>query len=75
MEAIGRLAAGIVHDFNNLLAVFESGLNLLEKQLGIDPTDPQIGMLVNEIRARAKNGGELTQQLLAFSRRQTLSPR
>ena len=74
LEAIGRLAAGIVHDFNNLLAVFESGLNLLEKQLAVDPVDPKVGMLVNEMRARAKNGGALTQQVLAFSRRQTLSP-
>lgn len=74
MEAIGRLAAGIVHDFNNLLAVFESGLNLLEKQIAADPTDAKVGMLIKEMRARAGNGGALTQQLLAFSRRQTLSP-
>ena len=74
MEAIGRLAAGIVHDFNNLLAVFESGLKLLERQIATDPADPKVGVLIDEIRARAKNGGALTQLLLAFSRRQTLSP-
>jgi len=74
MEAVGRLAAGIVHDFNNLLAVFESGLRLLEKQLALNPRDPKVGMLIGEMRARAANGGALTQQLLAFSRRQTLSP-
>jgi len=74
MEAVGRLAAGIVHDFNNLLAVFESGLKLLEKQIAADPTNPRVGMLIDEVRARAANGGALTQQLLAFSRRQTLSP-
>jgi signal transduction histidine kinase len=74
MEAIGRLAAGIVHDFNNLLSVFESGLNLLEKHIAVDPTDTKVGMVIKELRARADNGGALTQQLLAFSRRQTLSP-
>jgi len=74
MEAIGRLASGIVHDFNNLLAVFESGLNLLEKQLAADPTGPKVGVLIKEMRARAANGGALTQQLLAFSRQQTLVP-
>jgi len=73
MEAVGRLAAGIVHDFNNLLAVFESGMNLLEKQIAVDPASPKVGMLFNEMRARAANGGALTQQLLAFSRPQTLS--
>ena len=74
MEAVGRLAAGIVHDFNNLLAVFEAGLNLLEKQIAADPADARVGMLIKEMRARAGNGGALTQQLLAFSRQQTLSP-
>jgi len=74
LEAVGRLAAGIVHDFNNLLAVFESGLKLLERQIAVDPSDPKVGTLINEMRARAANGGALTQQLLAFSRRQTLSP-
>jgi len=73
MEAVGRLAAGIVHDINNLLAVVESGLNLLEKQIAIDPTDAKVSKLINEMRARTGNGGALTQQLLAFSRRQTLS--
>jgi signal transduction histidine kinase len=74
MEAMGRLAAGVVHDFNNLLAVFDSGVNLLEKQLAADPSSPRVGVLVEELRKRVRNGGVLTQQLLAFSRRQSLSP-
>lgn len=74
LEAIGRLTAGIVHDFNNLVAVFESGLHLLEKQLAQDPTDPKVGGLIEELLKRTHNGRALTQRLLAFSRRQTLSP-
>lgn len=41
LEAIGRVAAGVVHDLNNLLAVFQSGLKLLQKQLVEDPSDPR----------------------------------
>lgn len=74
MEAIGRLAAGIIHDFNNLLAVFDSGVKLLERQLEQDPTHPNVKLLLDQLRKRIGNGGALTQQLLAFSRRQTLAP-
>lgn len=74
LEAIGRLTAGIVHDFNNLIAVFESGLHLLERQLAQDPADPKVGGLIEELLKRTHNGRALTQRLLAFSRRQTLSP-
>jgi len=74
VEAVGRLAAGIVHDINNLLAVFQSGLSLLQKKIAQDPSDPKIAMMFDELRSRAQNGSALTQQLLAFSRRQSLSP-
>lgn len=74
MEATGRLAAGIVHDFNNLLAVFESGLTLLRKQLARYPADPKIEMLLEELSKRTQNGKALTQQLLVLSRQQPLSP-
>jgi signal transduction histidine kinase len=74
LEAVGRLAAGIVHDFNNLVAVFESGLRLLERQLAHDAVDPKVGKLIGELLKRTQNGRALTQRLLAFSRRQTLSP-
>lgn len=74
MEAVGRLAAGIVHDFNNLLTVMEAGLNLLEKQLNQDPTNPKVFALFEELRKRTRNGGALAQQLLAFSRKQPLNP-
>jgi len=74
LEAIGRLAAGIVHDINNLLTVFESGLRLLRKQLREDPANPNTAMLIEELLKRTQNGGALTQQLLAFSRGQSLYP-
>jgi len=74
MEATGRMAAGIVHDFNNLLAVFESGLTLLKKQLSGYPPNPKIEALFEELSNRAKNGKALTQQLLALSRQQPLTP-
>lgn len=74
LEAIGRVAAGVVHDLNNLLAVFQSGLKLLQKQLVEDPSDPKVSALLEEMLQRVHNGGALTQQLLTFSRRQSLSP-
>ncbi|RWH82165.1 MAG: PAS domain-containing protein [Mesorhizobium sp.] len=74
LEAIGRLAAGIVHDMNNLIAAFDSGLRLLQKQLAENPGDPKSAILIEELLKRTQNGGALTQQLLAFSRRQSLTP-
>jgi len=74
LEAIGRLAAGVVHDFNNLLAAFESGMLLLKRQIARDPDDPKVATLLEEMLTRVKNGGALTQQLLAFSRQQPLAP-
>lgn len=74
LEAIGRLASGIVHDFNNLLAVIEAGLKLMQRRLGKTAEDPQIAPLIEEVLQRTHNGGALTQQLLAFARRQPLTP-
>jgi signal transduction histidine kinase len=74
LEAIGRLAAGVVHDFKNLLGVFDSGLRLLKKQIAQDPGDPTVAMLIEEMLKRSQNGGALTQQLLAFARQQSLTP-
>jgi signal transduction histidine kinase len=74
LEAIGRIAAGIVHDFNNLIAAFDSGLRLLAKQIGENPANPKFSIMIEEMLKRAQNGSALTQQLLAFSRRQSLTP-
>ena len=72
MEAVGRLAAGIAHDFNNLLTVIQSCAGLLARDLSTSA--PQVQADVAEIQNAARRAGELTQQLLAFSRRQVLQP-
>jgi PAS domain S-box-containing protein len=71
LESIGKLAGGVAHDFNNLLTVIGGyAAVLLEKR---DPADPAyIGLA--EIRKAAEKGAGLTNQLLAFSRRQVLRP-
>jgi len=72
MEAVGRLAGGVAHDFNNILtAVLAHGEFLAE---AMSPTDPRRED-VEEIRRSAKRAAALTQQLLAFSRKQVLQPK
>ena len=71
MEAVGRLAGGIAHDFNNLLTVIIGYGELLLSKIGKDnPLSQEAG----EIRKAALRAASLTNQLLAFSRRQILSP-
>ncbi len=72
MEAIGKLAGGVAHDFNNLLSVILGYADLLLTDLS--PTLPMHADLV-EIRRAGERARELTQQLLAFGRRQMLEPR
>jgi signal transduction histidine kinase/ActR/RegA family two-component response regulator len=72
MEAIGQLTGGIAHDFNNILtAIFGS----LEMVLGSDEPDEKTRRMVNTALRSAGRGARLTQQLLAFSRRQVLQPK
>ena len=72
MEAIGRLAGGVAHDFNNLLTVI-SGYNhmILDEPANISEVMEWAG----EVEQAAESAASLTQQLLAFSRRQVLQPR
>jgi len=72
MEAIGILAGGIAHDFNNLLTALMGYGELMKMDL--DKKDPHY-YYTDEIMKIASRGSNLTQQLLAFSRRQILQPR
>jgi two-component system, cell cycle sensor histidine kinase and response regulator CckA len=71
LEAIGRLAGGIAHDFNNLLTVITGYAETLLAVLA--PGDPKLADVL-EIRRAAERAAHLTQQLLAFSRKQVLRP-
>jgi signal transduction histidine kinase len=72
MEAVGRLAGGIAHDFNNLLTVIRGYSALMLRHLS--PESP-LERYVEEIQKASERAAQLTQQLLAFSRRQMLAPR
>jgi two-component system cell cycle sensor histidine kinase/response regulator CckA len=70
MEAVGQLAGGVAHDFNNILTAIVGYADLLAEDLG-----PRHLEDVEEIRKAARRAAALTRQLLAFSRKQVLEPR
>jgi len=72
MEAVGRLAGGVAHDFNNILGIVTSCCELLRsRELAVGASQ-----YIENIQEASKRGSALTRQLLAFSRRQmTLQPR
>ncbi len=72
MEAVGRLAGGVAHDFNNILSVVLSYAEMVGAELA--PEEPMRAD-VKEIRTAAMRGTDLTRQLLTFSRQQVLEPR
>jgi len=71
MEAVGRLAGGVAHDFNNSLAVITGYADLL--QLHLAPDDP-LRKHAEEIGKAGRRAAALTRQLLGFSRKQVISP-
>ena len=72
MEAIGRLAGGVAHDFNNLLTVILGYSQLLADGV---PPNSNLADSTSQIRSAADRAAGITRQLLAFSRKQVLSPR
>ncbi len=72
LESVGRLAGGVAHDFNNMLGVIQGHAELALEHL--EPSQPLHGDL-QEILRVAKRSTDLTRQLLAFARRQTVNPR
>ncbi|PIZ68842.1 MAG: hypothetical protein COY19_03115 [Candidatus Marinimicrobia bacterium CG_4_10_14_0_2_um_filter_48_9] len=72
MESVGRLAGGVAHDFNNMLAVI-----LGHSELALDKAEPDSPLRkhLEEILAASTRSAEVTRQLLAFARKQTVTPK
>ncbi len=66
MEAVGRLAGGVAHDFNNILGIVTACCELLRSRIA----ENGVSQYLNNIQEATKRGSALTRQLLAFSRRQ-----
>ncbi|MBS0273150.1 MAG: hybrid sensor histidine kinase/response regulator [Proteobacteria bacterium] len=73
MEAIGQLSGGIAHDFNNLLMIAMGNLQLLQRRLGEDAKP--LARYIESAEEGLRRAANLTQRLLAFARRQPLTPR
>ena len=71
MEAIGRLAGGVAHDFNNILMIASANVQLLRESKH-EPASIQ--RYANQIQSATERGASLARQLLAFGRRQMLNP-
>ena len=72
MESVGRLAGGVAHDFNNMLNIILGNTEMAIEDIA--PDDPVHGNL-GEILSAAKRSADITRQLLAFSRKQTIAPK
>lgn len=71
MEAIGQLTGGVAHDFNNILAIILGNIELLQDDI---KPDSDLYPLMSAIERSATRGANLTQRLLAYSRKQALRP-
>jgi PAS domain S-box-containing protein len=72
MESVGRLAGGVAHDFNNMLQVILGNADLALQEL---PPESPARECVEEIEKSARRSADLTRQLLAFARKQTIAPK
>jgi signal transduction histidine kinase/CheY-like chemotaxis protein len=75
LEAVGQLTSGVAHDFNNLLTVVLRNISFVEKGLKGVEVEPKLLERLNYMRLAAERGAKLTDQLLAFSRKQRLEPK
>ena len=77
MEAVGQLTGGVAHDFNNLLMIVLGNLEIAQRHIAgwSDPAMAKLERALSNAANGAKRASTLTQRLLAFSRRQPLSPR
>jgi PAS domain S-box-containing protein len=73
MEVVGQLTGGIAHDFNNLLTIIVGNLDCLSAEVA-QKAAPEIQELLKDAVSAARDAAELTQRLLALSRRQALKP-
>jgi PAS domain S-box-containing protein len=72
MDAVGRLAGGVAHDFNNMLQVILMGADMALREAA---PDSPLGQNLLEIKKAGQRSADLTRQLLAFARKQTIAPR
>jgi PAS domain S-box-containing protein len=70
MEVVGQLTGGLAHDFNNLLMIIGGNLDLMRRRV----KDAHLVQRLDQVLTAVQRGAKLTQQLLAFSRIQSLSP-
>ncbi|MDQ3140589.1 MAG: response regulator [Pseudomonadota bacterium] len=71
MEAIGQLTGGVAHDFNNLLAAVLGGIHVLARRLTLGDREK---LIVDQMRHAAEHGAELVRRMMAFARKQDLTP-
>ncbi len=72
LESVGQLAAGVAHDFNNILTIIQGHTDRL---LGRFDGDPEVTEPLKQVSAAAQRGSTLTRQLLMFSRKQIMQPK
>ena len=71
MDALGQLTGGIAHDFNNLLASVLGGIHLLQRRLRLGDREQ---LIIDQMRHAAQQGAELIRRMMAFARKQDLTP-
>jgi two-component system, cell cycle sensor histidine kinase and response regulator CckA len=72
MESIGRLAAGVAHDFNNIVTIIQGYISLLMNETN---PSPEASQFLNQIFAASERAATITRQLLMFSRKQMIQPK